>query len=307
MAMDASLTEAYFDAVRNNDVSEVERLLTQQPTLALARWRGRGQPDGKIRSLGPSPYNQHTWFEAPISPDNPDDPRYTSTPLHWTRDDAMVRVLVAHGADVNARGTSGEWELPDWFLMPLWRAAHDGRIESVQRLVAHGADVNVFNPDGCNQALKTAIENGSAEVCDYLLAQGARPDIHCAAMLGRVEEVRQLGEADPVLIAHRDEHGRTPLDAALLMDSFRVHWPQTEAQNQVAEWLIGQGAEPDLAHLASLGWTDQVKQRIEADPQVVHQQRSVEPLLTGAAEFETALEVARRRQREDVLQILLSV
>src|SRR5438067_658243 len=57
--------EAFFDAVRRNDVGEVRRLLEANPGLAKARWPGRGRPDGMMRSLGPAPYNQHSWLPAP--------------------------------------------------------------------------------------------------------------------------------------------------------------------------------------------------------------------------------------------------
>ena len=90
-----------------------------------------------MRSLGPPPYNQHTWLPIADTHDG-NDPRYTSTPLIYTRDDQIVRLLVDAGADVNARGTSGELELPDWFYTPLWRAAHDGRLASVRVLAERG-------------------------------------------------------------------------------------------------------------------------------------------------------------------------
>jgi ankyrin repeat protein len=258
-----------------------------------------------MRSLGLPPYNQHTWLPAPIDPRSPNDPRYTSTPLHWTRDDAMVRLLVEHGADVNAQGTSGDFELLDWFLTPLWRAAHDGRLESVKVLVEHGADINVADPDGCNQALKTAVENGAVEVCDYLIAQGARADIHSAAMLGLVETVQEWLEKEPPWARKKDGHGRTPLDGATLMDSFRVSWPQTAAHDEVARQLVAAGAEVELAHAASLGWLDTVRRIVAADPGVLTHRRPVEALLTGGAQFESALQAARRRGREDAVRFLL--
>ena len=74
---------------------------------------------------------------------------------------------------MNAKGTSGDVELPDWFYTPLWRAAHDGRLASVRMLVERGANVNYTNPDGSNQALKTAAENDRFETCDYLIDHGA--------------------------------------------------------------------------------------------------------------------------------------
>jgi ankyrin repeat protein len=296
--------ESFFDAVRRDDVEAVQRLLAEYPSLARARWPGRGRPDGMMRSLGPPPFDQHTWLHAPTNPGDPDDPRFTSTPLHWTRNDAMVRVLVEAGADVNAKGTSGDIELPEWFLTPLWRAAHDGRLDSVRLLVEDGADVNVLNPDGCNQALKSAAENGRVEVCAYLLAHGARPDIISACMLGLVAEVSRLLTNDPALTHHRDEHGRSPLDAATLMDSFRAPWPQEEDHDQVAELLVASGARLDLAHAASLGWLDRVQGMGDADPECVRRKRPIDELLTGGAEFETALAAARRRGREEVARFL---
>jgi ankyrin repeat protein len=296
--------EEFFEAVRHNDVGAVRRLLEANPGLAKARWAGRGRPDGMMRSLGPKPYNQHSWLPAPTNPDDPKDPRYTSTPLHWTQDDEMVAVLVQFGADVNAKGSSGEIELPDWFLTPLWRAAHDGRIRSVRLLVENGAGVNVVNPDGCNQALKTAAENGSSEVCTYLLAHGALPDIITAAMLGLVDAVERLVQADAALVHRRDEHGRSPLDAATLMDSYRVPWPQTESHDRVAQLLLSRGAHLELAHAASLGLLERVQQMAQEDPSFVARKRPVEELLTGGAEFETALDAARRRERHPVVEFL---
>jgi hypothetical protein len=295
----------YFDAVRSDDVATVRRLLASHPTLVNARWPGRGRRDGLMRSLGPPPYNQHTWLPSPGNPNDPNDPRFTSTPLIWTRNDEMVRVLVENGADVNARGCSGDLELLDWFLTPLWRAAHDGRLESVRLLVERGADVNVRNPDGCDQALKTAAENNAPHVCDYLLAHGAEPDIITAAMLGLTEEVSRLLQADPSLVAFTDEHGRTPLDAATLLDSYRVpEPPHTAAHDQVAELLLAHGAIPDLAHAASLGRLDWVRQKVKADPACVKSLRPVPELLTGGAEFERPLPAAERRGWSEVARYL---
>jgi hypothetical protein len=241
------LVRTYFDAVRNDDVAGVRGLLQREPGLVHARWPGRGRPDGLIRSLGPPPYNQHTWRACPVNPDDPNDPRYTSTPLIWTRDDEMVRLLVEHGAEVNARGSSGDLELLDWILTPLWRAAHDGRLESVRLLVERGADVNFRSPDGCNQALKTAVE----------------------------------------------------------LNSFRApEPPHTEAHDQVTDLLLTHGAVPDLAHAASLGRLERVRQMSEADADCMTRLRPAPELLTGGAAFERPLPAAERRRRVDVATYL---
>jgi hypothetical protein len=176
-----SYAHQFFDAVRNDNAQAVRRLVTAHPELARARWPGRAG-DGRMRSLGPSPYNRHTWLTVPDEYD-PEDPRFTSAPVIYTRNDEILQLLLAAGADANAKGTSGDLELPDWFYTPLWRAAHDGRLASVRLLVEHGADIDYRDPDGCNQALKTAAENGQREVCEYLLTSGAMPDVITASML----------------------------------------------------------------------------------------------------------------------------
>ena len=71
---------------------------------------------------------------------------------------AVVEVLLAHGADVNA---GGGW--------PLRNASENGHPAVVEVLLAHGADVHA---DG-DWALRAASGNGRAAVVEVLLAHGA--------------------------------------------------------------------------------------------------------------------------------------
>ena len=48
--------------------------------------------------------------------------------------------------------------------------------------------------------------------------------------------------------------------------------------------------EPAETHAASLGWAYQVKEFIRDDPEIARRPQRIEPLLTGAATFETAVE-----------------
>jgi ankyrin repeat protein len=294
----------FFEAVRANDFESVRRLLADDPSLASARWPGRAG-DGKMRSLGPAPFNQHTW-QTIRAEHNSIDPRFTSTPLIFTRDDRIVRLLVDAGADVNAKGTSGEVELPDWFYTPLWRAAHDGRLDSVRMLVERGANVNYTNPDGSNQALKTAAENDRLETCDYLIDHGATPDLITAAMLGWDARVRELLVESPKVISVRDEHGRSALDAATLLDSFRQCDKGFHAgHDRAAHLLIEYGSTVELDHAASLGLLGEIKRMVEQDPEVLKRPKVMKALIGGTAIKESPLQAARRRGRSEIVSYLV--
>jgi ankyrin repeat protein len=294
---------AFFDAVRRDDVATVWRLLAEDPTLARSRWSGRAG-DGKMRSLGPTPFNQHTWVAVPADAAQ-DDPRFTSTPLIYSRNDEIVLLLVEAGADVNAKGTSGEIEMPDWFFTPLWRAAHDNRLASVRLLVERGADVSFANPDGSNQALKTAAENDAQNTWEFLLTHGAKPDLITAAMLGLPDAVETILAKDASIIDVRDSHGRTALDAATLLDSFRrsrrgLH----DGHRRAAKVLVKYGATIELEHAASLGMLDRIKLMVAKDLQILQRPKVMQALLGGTATKESPLQAAARGGHKQVVEFL---
>lgn len=90
----------------------------------------------------------------------------------------MGELLLAHGADVNAKNRLGE--------TPLLEAA--GCTAVVELLLAHGADVNIKDNDG-QTPLLAAAARGAMETVKLLLAHGA--DVNAS-----------------------DRYGRTPLDRA---------------------------------------------------------------------------------------------
>ena len=105
------------------------------------------------------------------------------------RHPAAVKMLIDHGADVNARskfvpaangrgfegrtpvapqpGQAAE-EFASGWLTPLMFAAREGDVESARLLVAAGADVNAIAGDG-KDALGLAIFNGNYEVASFLI------------------------------------------------------------------------------------------------------------------------------------------
>jgi ankyrin repeat protein len=114
------------------------------------------------------------------------------TPLMWaaaaTRNAAeMVKVLIAKGADVNARARFNDW--PSQItsepraqyhayggLTPLLYAARGGCYRCVEALVAGGADVNLPTPEGVSPIM-LALDNGHNGVARLLMDRGGNPHV----------------------------------------------------------------------------------------------------------------------------------
>jgi ankyrin repeat protein len=120
-----------------------------------------------------------------------------TTALMWAVSElhpAIVKMLIDHGADVNARskfvpsttgrgfeGTTPVASKPDQtaeehasgLLTPLMFAAREGDVESARLLVAAGADVNAVDGDG-KDVLGLAIFNGNYELASFLIDKQAK-------------------------------------------------------------------------------------------------------------------------------------
>jgi ankyrin repeat protein len=96
--------------------------------------------------------------------------RFGWTPLmEATSHPDMVKLLIAHGADVQARSHSQE--------TAIRHAAFGGNLEAMQILIEHGADVNAHDKYNSTPFMQ-AIKMDNAETARYLLRQGA--DINAA-------------------------------------------------------------------------------------------------------------------------------
>jgi ankyrin repeat protein len=96
---------------------------------------------------------------------------------------AMIDVLVAHGADVDARGRQQDWQrkvtaeprikmMQNGGFTPLLYAAREGCSECAARLVAGGADINLSDPDGMTP-LVLALFNRNFDIAGVLIEHGA--------------------------------------------------------------------------------------------------------------------------------------
>lgn len=90
------------------------------------------------------------------------------TPLHSAvaaRNVPIARVLIAHGANVNARQA-------EMGFVPLHEAALNGQIELAMLLIEHGAEINAKTTDG-KTPLVFAIEGKQGAMVAYLKERGA--------------------------------------------------------------------------------------------------------------------------------------
>jgi ankyrin len=168
-----------------------------------------------------------------------------ATPLHaavQTNKPALVKALLAHGADPNARLTKappplrGDFQAYTQYVgaTPLWYAANARYpdLEILRALIAAGADTRVVVQDGTTALMaavgmaqndaRRADEAEALEVVKVLVANGANVNavnrtgqaaLHGAARAGENTIVRFLAEHGAALDI-KDRQGRTALDIA---------------------------------------------------------------------------------------------
>ena len=200
-------------------------------------------------SQGPNPRLSHTSYNNPqLLPD-------------------VARLLLEHGADVNARiehGASTGYD--DKGKTPLHLAVADrGRVEVVRVLLGHGANVGAEDDKGrtplhdaadyrrldVNDRREEDYVSGKVEVVRVLLEHGAnvgaednegRTPLHVAAKYGKVEVVRLLLEHG-ASVGVEDKKCRTPFRMA-----------SVAREDETMKLLLEYGAEGDYSlSTSSLG------------------------------------------------------
>jgi ankyrin repeat protein len=190
----ASTSERLFSAIEAGDVRAVRGLLERDPSLASARdgegvsalMRARYGFDREVIEAVRSRVGEQDLFEAaaagdldrltellaydPASVDGRSPDGFTA--LHFAAffgQPGATRLLVAHAAEVDARGTG-------WMTgTPLHSGASGGHAEVVGVLLEAGADPGATQSGGWTP-LHAAARNGDVASVTLLLASGADPE-----------------------------------------------------------------------------------------------------------------------------------
>ncbi len=150
---------------------------------------------------------------------------------------AMVKLLVDHHADANARAVVRDWQrrvtaegrpkdMRHGGLTPLLFAAREGCIACVEALLAGGADINLPDPDGVTP-LEMALLNLHWDLAQDLILAGA--DVNAWDFWGQ----------SPIYVA---------VDMNTLPQGGRPDLPSTDRTTgiEVIELLLNRGADPNL-------------------------------------------------------------
>lgn len=178
--------------------------------------------------------------------------------------------------------------LPDYGFgaTPLIAAVHRTNREMIDLLLHSGADINARSHWWAGSFGVLDNDHGLA---DFLIARGARVDAHAAARLGMLDQLRELVNADPGVVAARGGDGQTPLHFAGSVEVARfllehgadinaldVDHESTPAQymmrerREVARFLVSRGCRTDLLMAAALGDLDLVRRQLDEEPSRIH-------------------------------------
>jgi len=170
----------------------------------------------------------------------------------------MIRLLAAHGADVNARAAVREWQrrvtaegrpkdMNRGGLTPLLYAAREGYLDAARVLLAAGAQIDLADPDGTTPLI-LALMNGHFDMARALIDAGADVKLW-------------------------DWWGQTPLYMAVDLDTLptgaRVELPALDHATalDIMQALIASGADPN-ARLKLRPPFRMVSQDRQSDPSI---------------------------------------
>lgn len=141
----------------------------------------------------------------------------------------------------------------------LHLAVYADHLDVARALLDAGIDVEARTKEG-RTALHDAIEFGRSTVRELLIERGATVDVCAAAILGKLDRLRELLDADPALAndrstqlsplgwaayGNRVDSARELLDRGARMDDFELHCAASVGHVEVGRFLMERGADPN--------------------------------------------------------------
>lgn len=210
------------EAAYKGDASAVRTLLEQHPDLVNVRHADGGTPLHLAVIAAHAPVVEMLLdMGADV---NAGDSRNGLTPLHCAGDKRIAEILLAHGADVDARTLVGE--------TPLFYAAGQGHREVADLLRTKVADIGIADAVAIGDAARVKrLLAGDPELTNRRLGNG-RTLLHVAALTPNRDMMDLLLENGAYLEA-MDEQLWTPLYYTIGKDS-----------TDTAAYLLDRGASP---------------------------------------------------------------
>lgn len=211
-----------------------------------------------------------------------------ATPLHYARSALIANWLLSNNADVGARDTEGRTPL----LSVLEIGANK---EMVEVLLANGADDTAQDNQG-RTPLDLAVAQGKADVAellknyrsvDAILARSETTTLQHAVLQGDKAMVALLitKGAD---VNEKDGNGMTPLDLAL-----------AHGKKGIAELLVAKGAESTSA-------ADRLNDKL-LEAMILRDKAAVEKLIAEGADLNDALNTALLVENSDMAKLLVGM
>lgn len=173
-----------FRAIHDADEHRVREIITTRPDLANAWLSGGNQWHGRAEFTGKSSSSRG---EGP-APEGIDPLSYAAVRNHPD----VLQVLLDAGANTEAVSFEGNM---GW-ATPVQHAAFqsDDHAAVIKLLLDHGANPNAISSAG-STAIYTAAGHNRHAVIALLEEAGGIVDVHTAALLGRVDTVKQYLDA----------------------------------------------------------------------------------------------------------------
>ncbi|XP_014676381.1 PREDICTED: ankyrin-1-like [Priapulus caudatus] len=191
-------------------------------------------------------------------------------------EEAMVRMLLSHGADANAADSyrqtsllivarSGQLDIMRMLLeagadpnvaetksgvTPLMMASRNGKEAMARMLLSHGADANAAESHGLT-SLHIAVRSGQLDIMRLLLEAAAKPNV-ADTMSGTTPLLMAVSNGEEAMVRMLLSHG-ADANAAGLYGQTSLHQAACSGQLDTVRMLLEAGADPSVAATEKMG------------------------------------------------------